>query len=175
MIRTIIAAIALLTPSFAAAEEIYEDFKNGWSVRVEEGLCLAVAWYKNGDALLVSYNPSTDRAALMISVPDATSLTEGDIVELHVIFRQGQNLDDWGAIPFKVGKHKGVSQMMGGFEGRRMIRDIGRRDAMVISIDGTTERLVNSYSLVGSAAAMDSLRRCAFEQHGLNPNDPFLR
>lgn len=175
MIRLMIAAFALLTPTLVSAE-VYEDLKNGWSVQIESGLCVAVTVYKNGDVFVVGYDPAGDRAALIITDPDATSLNEGDEVDLNVMFFGRTKLDeDWGFTTFSVGKHNGVSQMIGGFEGRRMIGDIARNDTIVFSIDGTVERTVGSYDLTGSGVAMDSLRRCAFDLLGLNPNDPFLR
>lgn len=174
MIRITIAAFALLTPTLASAE-VYEDLKNGWSVEIEGGSCLASTVYKNGDLFVVGYNPIQDRAAIIITDADATSLNEGDEVALYVIFLAGKKLnEDWGATIFNVLKHNGVSQMLGGFEGRRMIGDIARNDTIVFSIDGTTDRMVGAYKLAGSRAAMESLRRCAFELQGLNPNDPFL-
>ena len=174
MIRITIAAFALLTPTLGSAE-VYEDLKNGWRVEIEGGACFASTLYKNSDLFVVGYNPVDDRAAIMITDADATSLNEGDEVSLYVMFFTGRKLnEDWGTNIFSVLKHNGVSQMLGGFEGRRMIGDIARNDTIVFSIDGTTDRVVGAYKLDGSGAAMKSLRRCAFELHGLNPNDPFL-
>ena len=61
------------------------------------------------------------------------------------------------------------------FNARDMLRDIARNDIIAFSIDEKASRLVGSFALDGSAAAVAALRQCSFEVAGLNPDDPFLR
>lgn len=177
MVRIIIAAVALLIPTpTLASVELYERLSGDWFITKESEVCVAGRRYQGGDILAISYDPSNNRMRIGIAVPDATSLKEGEEVQLHVIFVGARKLDeDWGATRFYVSANGGMNQLIGSFNGRQMIRDISRNDIIAFSIDGTAERLVGSYSLDGSAAAMDALRRCSFELQGLNLNDPFLR
>lgn len=180
MIRSLIVAFTLFGHSCAYAQvdsaPTYRELTNGWSIRVSGDYCVAVTTYQDGDNLMIAYEPAHNRAMVSISDRDSSSLQEGDRVELHVLFVGGRRLDeDWGSVGFNVYKNDGVSQMVGVFDGREMLRDIARYELIAFSVDGTTERLVGSYSLKGSAAAMEALRRCSFEASGLNINDPFVR
>lgn len=156
----------------------YKRWRNGWEINYYEDSinCLAARAYEGGDNLIIAYDPSKNTAMVSISDNDSTSLKEGELVTLQVIF-VGNNAinNDWSRTSFEVFKSGSKSQMIGKFDGREMLRDVARYELMAFSIDGTADRLVGAYNLDGSAAAMESLRKCSFERSGLNPNDPFLR
>lgn len=183
MIRSLILALALSSSAYAAAQTelrpTYKEFANGWSIRVlgdDSDYCAAMRIYENDETLMVAYLPAYNRASVAITSQISSSLEDGETVNLHVSFISGRQIDqDWGSAPFEVHKPSGRSNMIGHFNARDMLRDIARNELIVFSVDEELERLIGSYSLDGSAVAMDALRRCSFEAAGLDINDPFLR
>lgn len=181
MIRRLIAVTALLAPNTGAqAQETgtatYKLFDNGWRIMSESDQCVAMRYYDDGDILYINYQPKQNSTTVLITDADSTSLEDGQQIKLHPVFVGNGKVDDgWGAWNFTVSKGDRFISMFASFSARDMLADIAKNDTIAFSIDGTPDRLVGAYRLDGSAAAMATLRRCAFEVSGLNPDDPFLK
>lgn len=156
--------------------ELYKKFDSGWEITKLEGRCTASASYENDEMLFISYLPLLNEVWMTIYHPTATSLNEGDTVELYVKFIVGKTIDrGWGRKKFEVEvADDGGRFLRGRFEARDMLRDIARSGSMALTLDEYADRIISVYTLKGTSAMIDVLRECSLKTVGLNPKDPFL-
>jgi hypothetical protein len=174
-IAALATALTVTTAAFAR-----EDVKVGsWLITEKENLCYAMASFtehqtKNEAGLAVSYDAKTKNASIIFSNTKATSIVEGQKLELEILFlREVWGADDgWGTKTFTASLSDGIPYFWSQALDKVLLDDVAKYRTVAFFTD---ETLISSFDLKGSSQAIAELRKCAFEIAGLNPLDPFLK
>jgi hypothetical protein len=152
-----------------------------WTIEVDGDACNMSAVYEDENMLMVTYNAKLDDLYLYFTNAEATSLKEGDERDIHMYFGGPENKNGFAAIKSEwentdstILVSKDGSRIFRLYlEAKDFFRDFGQYSG--ISFQTTDKVVIGNYKLNDSRAALNSLRKCAFEQAGLNLKDPFLK
>lgn len=152
----------------------------GWNVFAyeDEDMCEMAAETNNGEHFTFAYLPRIASFSFILTNSSATSLRDGQSVELLIAFvRNGQVNLDWGEQSFDVRHTGGAVAFTSPLLRSPIDKDMAQSDQLGLfrrANDGELV-IVGGINLDGSAEAIQQTKQCAFEAAGLNPDDPFLR
>lgn len=173
--RLALPAAAMLSAAGAQAQQVYREFDTGWTINQYPEKCTALASFEGDEMLFVTYYPNDQQVLLTFYHPYATSLKEGQEVDMYVKFLIAGELDNgWGRRTFRVGvTTDGGRFLMSHFDANDMLNDLARGTRIAFTLDPNSKRLVTAYNLKGTAVMIKALRECALEAVRRNPRDPF--
>ena len=172
------AVLTILLPApCAAGEQLYWE-RGGRTIQANPGAsksCTLTESYEDGSVIVLVYSPSLPSLQLGFTEKNATSVAPGQEVSLKLKFAIKNEWDDgWGnktatanVLP------TGVRLFTLLLDAKDFLRDFS--EATTIAIYTEDDALISAFNLNGSMIAVQKLRACAFQQAGLNPNDPFLK
>jgi hypothetical protein len=154
---------------------------NGWRIFAydAENMCDIGVTNANDQYMTVGYSAKRNGVTFMVTNSAATSLIEGQTVNLTVaVFKDEEIFKIWESIKFTVKKSdpKGTFQKGTMFVSFDM--DVSFLEALsdgeLMGVVSPQSKPVAVFSLDNAKEAIDRLRRCSFEMGELNPEDPFL-
>jgi len=176
---TLIISAALnmiITIASAAEGDLYWK-RGGEEIRVnssEKTGCTLISRYDKS-FIIVNYQPNNNDVLLGFSEKNATSITDGQQVNLKMTFVINNRLDEeWGTIETDAAVLSGGERFFSmKLDAKDFLRDFAK--ATIVAFYTEDDTLIGAFKLNGSMTAVQKLRACAFQQAGLNPNDPFLK
>jgi hypothetical protein len=167
-------------PQISSAQEVRFQADNVVVLKTQDGLCglfLSSIVKKRGEAnLTLIYNATKKEVKFSLSSEITTSLDPAGVVDLELVFIAGGRYDDaWGDVSFVYYEDNGVWHFTETFsdEGASdILDDIARSTHLALQYRGDP---FTGAKLSNSAAAIAALRKCAYDQAGLNLNDPFAK
>jgi hypothetical protein len=150
--------------------------QDGWRVFAydAEDMCDIGVTNQNNQYMTVGYSAKENLISFMVTNAAATSLTDGQKINLTVVVLKGEEISrNWDSQQFTVKKSDQKGMLFVSFD-----MDVGLLDALsdgeVIGVMSPQKKAVAGFSLENAKPAIDSLRKCSFEMGELNPDDPFL-
>lgn len=171
----LISAALAIAPA-ATALEVVEVGK--WSVYPTPEGCVAAAFYDERDtgdriSLSVIYYPLTKKAVVRFSSTTATSVPKGTRMKMKIFLHIPNSEDDneWTA-EFTTSVKDDVRFFVSEQLDKSVLDDL----AYASGVSFLPERVhISSFSLKGFEPAKAELKKCAFENVGLHPHDPFYK
>lgn len=172
-----IAALAIIVPTPSVAEGRLYWQRGGEEIRVnsaEKKGCTLFSPY-NKSFLIVNYQPDNNDVLMGFSDENATSIADGQNVNLKMTFIINNKLDEeWGTIETDAAVLSGGERFFSmKLDAKDFLRDFSK--ATIVAFYTEDDTLISAFKLNGSMIAVQKLRACAFQQAGLNPKDPFLK
>jgi hypothetical protein len=150
--------------------------QNGWRVFAydAEDMCDIGVSNENDQYMTVGYSAKENVISFMVTNAAATSLVEGQKVNLTVVVLKGEEISrNWDSKQFTVKKSDQKGALFVSLD-----MDTGLLDALsdgeIIGVMSPQKKAVAGFSLENAKSAIDKLRKCSFEMGELNPDDPFL-
>lgn len=181
-IAVVTGAIALL---FAAPLSAQEGVYGHWVVWSKENgsTCSMRVHYESGASVILSYNAKLSKAVVGLMFENATSLQDGQEMQLGITFLKGGDLDEgWGEREFSVSVGDSFQAIVSEPLSSEILTDFAESSKIAFSRKGAQSSLefsesdlIGVYILNGSAVAAEALRNCAIDVAGLNREDPFIQ
>jgi hypothetical protein len=150
--------------------------QDGWSVYAydAEDMCDIGVGNENDQYMTIGYLAKLNAMTFMVSNSAATSMKEGQKVNLSIVVLKAEQLSRiWDSKKFTVKKSDQKGTLFVTFN-----MDVGLLDALAegdtIAIMSPQKKAVAGFSLENAKQAIESLKKCSFEMGELNPDDPFL-
>jgi hypothetical protein len=150
--------------------------QDGWRVFAydAEDMCDIGVTNENDQYMTVGYSAKENAISFMVTNAAATSLSEGQKVNLTVVVLKGEEISrQWDNQQFTAKKSDQKGALFVSFD-----MDVGLLDALsdgdIIGVMSPQKKAVAGFSLENAKQAIESLRKCSFEMGELNPDDPFL-
>lgn len=182
----LVLATVLMDQSVSADSAVLDNEKKpywsegAWAVYSypEEEMCEMAADTYNGEMFTFASFPKRGGFTFLMTNRKATSLSDGDVVNLEIIFLRNNRIDNgWGTRRFNVQKTDGLVLFLSPLLPHPIDEDIAK--ATHIGLFRTSSNgepvLVAGIELPGSSKAIPKLRECAFDAANLNADDPFLK
>ena len=171
------ASLALIASTTSAADDGVYWYADGYLISVnsdDDPGCTLVASYHDG-YLFIDYSPIRNEALLGFTEKQATSIVDGQEVNIKLVFVIDNKTDKgWGTLKTTAVTVKdGVPFFSFKLNAKNLLKDF--RTATIVAFDTEDYVIISAFKLNGSMVAEQKLRMCAFKQAGLNPNDPFLK
>ena len=151
-----------------------------WSVEEMADRCRLSASFADDNAILITYNASSDDLFLMFTNSEAMSIKDGEKRNINMYFvgsakKNGSRSieSEWEELPADVSVAGETRVFSLYLETKPFLAELARYSGMSFQTDNQV--VIGNYLLDGSSEAVAQLRKCAFEAAGLNTADPFLK
>jgi hypothetical protein len=175
MMKLLTAALLLLAaPAFAEDDGSYTTVGE-WSIYRNTDECSALATYEDNEIVGFFYDAKEKTTRVMLTYKDGTSLknTEKRTLAIYIIRPNGRLDDGWDSVKFTVvvgsdGLPSLISQPLE----HPALDDF--KKALKIGFY-YNDKMIGSYNLKGTGAALREVERCSQRLHKINPRDVFAQ
>jgi hypothetical protein len=167
-------AIALTCAQSAAAESRKYEVA-GWTIGAYDTGCMAIMTFKDDETVAFKFDARDSMTRVSFTDVNATSLGEGDERKLSILLvaQDGSFDDRWSDVDFEVSVlNSGERQFISKRLGPPALEGFRRASVVAFLYDG---KMIGSYSLKGTSAALAEVRRCSFREQDIDPGDVFLK